>query len=59
MSEPILQLANVESAYGPVKAIRGVSLTVARAYVAASKRRISPPQFPPLPVKPVNRTASR
>jgi branched-chain amino acid transport system ATP-binding protein len=29
MSEPILQLANVESAYGPVKAIRGVSLTVA------------------------------
>jgi branched-chain amino acid transport system ATP-binding protein len=29
MREPILELANVESAYGPVKAIRGVSLTVA------------------------------
>ena len=29
MSEPVLQLANVESAYGPVKAIRGVSLSVA------------------------------
>jgi branched-chain amino acid transport system ATP-binding protein len=28
MSEPILQLTNVESAYGPVKAIRGVSLGV-------------------------------
>ena len=33
MSEPILQLANVESAYGPVKAIRGVSLTVASGSV--------------------------
>jgi branched-chain amino acid transport system ATP-binding protein len=29
MSEPILALANVEAAYGAVKAIRGVSLTVA------------------------------
>lgn len=28
MSEPILQLLNVESSYGPVKAIRGVSLQV-------------------------------
>jgi branched-chain amino acid transport system ATP-binding protein len=28
MTQPILALANVESAYGPVKAIRGVSLTV-------------------------------
>ncbi|MGB7479819.1 MAG: ABC transporter ATP-binding protein [Burkholderiaceae bacterium] len=28
MSEPILQLNNVESSYGPVKAIRGVSLRV-------------------------------
>ena len=28
MNAPILTLANVESAYGPVKAIRGVSLTV-------------------------------
>ena len=27
-AEPILRLANVESAYGPVKAIRGVSLAV-------------------------------
>ena len=29
MSEPILRVANVEAAYGPVKAIRGVSLEVA------------------------------
>jgi branched-chain amino acid transport system ATP-binding protein len=29
MTDAILELANVESAYGPVKAIRGVSLTVA------------------------------
>jgi branched-chain amino acid transport system ATP-binding protein len=28
MSEPLLTLSNVESAYGPVKAIRGVSLSV-------------------------------
>ena len=28
MSEPLLTLANVESAYGPVRAIRGVSLSV-------------------------------
>jgi branched-chain amino acid transport system ATP-binding protein len=28
MSEAVLQLANVESAYGPVKALRGVSLAV-------------------------------
>lgn len=28
MSDPILKLANVEAAYGPVKAIRGVSLEV-------------------------------
>ena len=28
MSEPILSLSNVESAYGPIKAIRGVSLKV-------------------------------
>ena len=36
-----------------------VILKVASAYEAASKRRVSPPQFPPLPAKPVNRTASR
>jgi branched-chain amino acid transport system ATP-binding protein len=35
MSEPILQLANVESAYGPVKAIRGVSLSVAGGSIVA------------------------
>jgi branched-chain amino acid transport system ATP-binding protein len=29
MTEPILRVANVEAAYGPVKAIRGVSLEVA------------------------------
>jgi ABC-type branched-subunit amino acid transport system ATPase component len=28
MTDIVLQLANVESAYGPVKALRGVSLTV-------------------------------
>lgn len=28
MNPPVLQLANVESAYGPIKAIRGVSLQV-------------------------------
>ena len=31
---PILKLANVESAYGPIRAIRGVSLEVARGEVA-------------------------
>lgn len=34
MSEPILQLNNVESAYGPVRAIRGVSLSVQRGQIA-------------------------
>jgi branched-chain amino acid transport system ATP-binding protein len=33
-AEPILTLANVESAYGPVKAIRGVSLSVAGEAIA-------------------------
>jgi len=32
--EPLLQLANVESAYGPIKAIRGVSLKVRRGEIA-------------------------
>ena len=31
---PILRLANVESAYGPIRAIRGVSLEVARGQIA-------------------------
>ena len=31
--EPILRLQNVESAYGPVKAIRGVSLAVAEGAI--------------------------
>ncbi|MFN3564968.1 MAG: ABC transporter ATP-binding protein [Burkholderiaceae bacterium] len=33
MSEAILKLANVEAAYGPVKAIRGVSLEVKRGSI--------------------------
>jgi len=33
-TEPVLQLANVESAYGPVKAIRGVSLRVMPGQIA-------------------------
>ena len=32
--EPILKLLNVESAYGPIKAIRGVSLQVRRGEIA-------------------------
>ncbi len=34
MEEPILRLQNVESSYGPVKAIRGVSLTVNKGTIA-------------------------
>ena len=34
MSEIILKLSNVESAYGPIKAIRGVSLQVRRGEIA-------------------------
>jgi branched-chain amino acid transport system ATP-binding protein len=33
--EPVLSLLNVESAYGPIKAIRGVSLKVRRGEIAA------------------------
>ncbi len=32
--QPVLQLLNVESAYGPIKAIRGVSLQVRRGEIA-------------------------
>jgi branched-chain amino acid transport system ATP-binding protein len=32
---PVLKLLNVESAYGPIKAIRGVSLTVRRGEISA------------------------
>jgi branched-chain amino acid transport system ATP-binding protein len=32
--QPVLKLQNVESAYGPIKAIRGVSLQVARGEIA-------------------------
>ena len=32
--EPVLKLLNVESAYGPIKAIRGVSLQVRRGEIA-------------------------
>ncbi|MDW8469760.1 MAG: ABC transporter ATP-binding protein [Burkholderiales bacterium] len=35
MSEPILELANVEAAYGPVQALRGVSLKVERGRIVA------------------------
>jgi len=34
MNEPILKLLNVESAYGPIKAIRGVSLQVRKGEIA-------------------------
>ncbi len=34
MAEVILKLSNVESAYGPIKAIRGVSLKVERGQIA-------------------------
>ena len=33
MSEPILELANVEASYGPVQALRGVSLKVERGRI--------------------------
>ncbi|MCC2106800.1 MAG: ABC transporter ATP-binding protein, partial [Hyphomicrobiales bacterium] len=33
MSEPILRLSNVEAAYGPITAIRGVSLEVPRGKI--------------------------
>jgi branched-chain amino acid transport system ATP-binding protein len=33
MSDTVLALSNVESAYGPIKAIRGVSLTVAKGQI--------------------------
>jgi branched-chain amino acid transport system ATP-binding protein len=32
--QPVLKLQNVESAYGPIKAIRGVSLQVRRGEIA-------------------------
>ena len=31
---PVLKLSNVESAYGPIKAIRGISLQVRRGEIA-------------------------
>ena len=34
MSDVVLQLLNVESAYGPIKAIRGVSLKVRKGEIA-------------------------
>ncbi|NCV64358.1 MAG: ATP-binding cassette domain-containing protein, partial [Betaproteobacteria bacterium] len=34
MTDTVLQLNNVESAYGPVRAIRGVSLSVQRGQIA-------------------------
>ena len=35
MSDDLLELANVESAYGPIRAIRGISLKVRRGEIAA------------------------
>ena len=35
VDQPLLRLQNVESAYGPIKAIRGVSLQVRRGEIAA------------------------
>ena len=35
MSTPVLQLNNVESAYGPVRALRGVSLSVTTGQIVA------------------------
>ena len=35
MTTPILKLANVESAYGPIRAIRGVSLDVIQGQIAS------------------------
>jgi branched-chain amino acid transport system ATP-binding protein len=34
-AQPLLQLLNVESCYGPIRAVRGVSLNVARGQIAA------------------------
>src|SRR5881392_4240293 len=34
MSDPILQLTNIEASYGPVRAVRGVSLEVQRGTIA-------------------------
>jgi branched-chain amino acid transport system ATP-binding protein len=34
MTEPVLRIANLEASYGPVKAIRGVTLEVARGTIA-------------------------
>src|SRR5438874_11251259 len=34
MSAPILQLINIEASYGPVRAVRGVSLDVQRGSIA-------------------------
>ena len=34
MSDSILQLINIEASYGPVRAVRGVSLAVRRGSIA-------------------------
>ena len=41
MSEPILKVANVETYYGPIMAIRGVSFEVAEGSIVTA--RIVPP----------------
>ena len=44
--DAVLQLLNVESSYGPIKAIRGVSLQVRRGEIAtvlAPMARAKPP----------------
>ena len=46
MTAPLLEVLNLESAYGPVKAVRGVSLSVREGRVAtgcrAASKAISP-----------------
>ncbi len=41
---PILQLNNVEAAYGAVKAIRGVSLSVATRHAGVSINDLTDPE---------------
>ena len=43
MTDVVLQLLNVESAYGPIKAIRGVSLKVRQGEIAVSYTHLTLP----------------
>ena len=46
MTAPILQLLNVESNYGPVQALRGVSLSVRKARSSPCWARTAPARPP-------------